>query len=92
MNLPMQLITPLGLTVLVATLITAIPAPAADSLTSLFGDPVIATGKNVEVKRSQLDEAFISYRANLAARNLNQADKVSRVPVQHHDSEMKCYP
>ncbi len=43
-------------------------ARAADRFTDLFGDPVIAKGKNVEVKRSQVDEAFIAYRANLAAR------------------------
>jgi parvulin-like peptidyl-prolyl isomerase len=69
MNPPTQLLKPLGLPLVMGALLAiAIPAPAADTLTSLFGDPVIATGKNVEVKRSQLDEAFISYRANLAAR------------------------
>lgn len=46
------------------------PAPAAPApkLSDLFGDIVLARGKGVEVKQSQLDEAFISYRANLAAR------------------------
>ena len=42
--------------------------PAADSLTSLFGDPVLVTGKGVEVKQSHLDEEFITLRASLAAR------------------------
>lgn len=70
MNLPIQFSKPLGLGLLIGTLLSlsARPAHAAASVDALFGDPVIATGKNVEVKRSQLDEAFISYRANLAAR------------------------
>jgi peptidyl-prolyl cis-trans isomerase C len=32
-----------------------------------FPDPVIATGKGFEVKRSQLDDAFLSYSASVAA-------------------------
>lgn len=69
MNLPTQLLKPLRLSLLMGALLSAaITVRSADSLSALFGDPVIATGKNVEVKRSQLDEAFISYRANLAAR------------------------
>ncbi len=39
-------------------------APAAD----LFEDTVLARGKGVEVKRSQLESSFIAYKANLAAR------------------------
>jgi len=34
----------------------------------LFGDPVIARGRGVEVKRSQLEDAFTAWKANLAAR------------------------
>jgi len=41
---------------------------AADIFGGLFADPVLVKGINVEVRRSQLDEAFIAYRANLAAR------------------------
>ena len=63
----------------VATLILALAviAPAAcaaentsraPKLSDLFGDEVIARGKNVEVKRSQLEEAFTAFKANLAAR------------------------
>src|SRR5688572_12021772 len=33
--------------------------------------PVLAKGKGVEVRRSQLDDAFIAFRANLAARGQN---------------------
>lgn len=39
------------------------PAPV-----DLFPDKVIAKGKGVEVKRSQLDEGFVAYKANAAAR------------------------
>jgi len=44
--------------------------PPARALTEadLFGDPVIARGKGVEVKRSQLETAFTAWKANLAAR------------------------
>ena len=53
-------------------------APAADPpaktpasrsrFADLFDDPVIARGKGVEVKQSALDESFIAFKANLAAR------------------------
>jgi peptidyl-prolyl cis-trans isomerase C len=33
--------------------------------------PVIARGKGVEIRRSQLDDAFVAFRANLAARGQN---------------------
>jgi peptidyl-prolyl cis-trans isomerase C len=32
-----------------------------------FSDPVIATGKGFEIKRSQLDDAFLSYSSSVAA-------------------------
>lgn len=48
-----------------------LPLRAADPL---FADPVIAKGKGVEVKRSQLEDAFIGYRANLAARGQSIAE------------------
>jgi len=37
-------------------------------LADLFDDPVIARGQGVEVKQSALDESFIAFKANLAAR------------------------
>ena len=46
-------------------LITPLSRGAADDL---FAGPVIAKGKGVDVRRSHLDDAFIAYRANLAAR------------------------
>lgn len=48
--------------------IATAPSAATPKLADLFGDTVLARGKGVEVKQSQLDEAFVSYRANLAAR------------------------
>lgn len=54
----------------------ALPSPAAEAprpntFTELFGDETLARGKGVEVKQSQLDEAFIAYKANLISRNNN---------------------
>jgi peptidyl-prolyl cis-trans isomerase SurA len=46
------------------------PTPSASRpprLSDLFGDEVLARGKGVEVKRSQLEEAFVAFRANLAS-------------------------
>ena len=44
------------------------PASRTPKLSDLFGDEVVARGQNVEVKRSQLEEAFTAFKANLAAR------------------------
>jgi parvulin-like peptidyl-prolyl isomerase len=53
---------------LLATALGGWTAGAAASWESLFDDPVLARGTNVLVKRSQLDEAFIAYKSNLAGR------------------------
>jgi peptidyl-prolyl cis-trans isomerase C len=45
------------------------PAARRDPLAGLFDDPVIARGKGVVVKQSQLDDSFIAFKANLAAQN-----------------------
>ena len=47
----------------------AAPAKADD----LFPDPVVAKGKGVEIRRSQLDEALITIKGNLAARGQSMA-------------------
>ena len=59
------------------------PAPPsrAPKLSDLFGDDVIARGKNVEVKRSQLEEAFAAFKANLASRN-QQMREDQRLPQE----------
>jgi peptidyl-prolyl cis-trans isomerase C len=46
-----------------STLQAMTPDPAAP----LFNDPVMATGKGFEIKRSQVDEAFINYNASVVA-------------------------
>ena len=38
-----------------------------DKTSALFSDPVVATGKGFEIKRSQVDDAFINYSANATA-------------------------
>jgi peptidyl-prolyl cis-trans isomerase C len=40
---------------------------SADAMTALFGDPVVATGTGVEVKRSQVDQELTGVRAQAAA-------------------------
>jgi len=42
---------------------------AATTMASLFGDPVIAKGKGVEVKQSALDEVVLGIKSAAAARN-----------------------
>jgi parvulin-like peptidyl-prolyl isomerase len=42
---------------------------ATSRATELFGDSVVAKGKGVEVKRSQLDEEFIRVKAQASANN-----------------------
>jgi len=43
-------------------------ARAVDKITELFGDPVIAKGDGVEVKRSELDEATLNIKSMAVAR------------------------
>jgi peptidyl-prolyl cis-trans isomerase C len=61
------------LSFLVCPLILSAADPAAaparrPTFAELFGDDVIVRGKGIEVKRSQLEAAYVAYRANLAAR------------------------
>jgi peptidyl-prolyl cis-trans isomerase C len=44
------------------------PAKPSDKTADLFGDKVVAKGKGVEVKRSQLDEEVVRIKAQAAAR------------------------
>ena len=68
---------PVFIAVLAAAVLSPSPGVAAtagttnasgDNISTLFGDPVIAKGKGVEVKRSQLDAAMIGVSAGLKAR------------------------
>src|SRR2546425_7209948 len=45
----------------------ATPQPAIDAK-SLFPDDTLCKGKGIEIKRSQVDEAFVQFKANLTAR------------------------
>lgn len=45
----------------------ATESPAAAKAGKLFDDPAIARGKDFEIKRSQLDDAFINAKASAAA-------------------------
>src|SRR5258708_7353319 len=56
---------------------TNAPAAAPDTTkpAELFADPVLARGKGVEVKRSQLDEAIITFKSTAAARGQEACDK-----------------
>lgn len=49
----------------------ATPTTPANKFVQLFGDDVVAKGKGVEVKRSQLDTAMTSIRSSAAARGQN---------------------
>jgi len=44
-----------------------VPPKTPDKFAEIFGDPLVAKGKGVEVKRSQVNEAIINYKAALAA-------------------------
>jgi foldase protein PrsA len=47
------------------------PPGSRSRFASLFDDPVVARGQGVQVKQSELEDAFISFKANLAARGQN---------------------
>lgn len=58
----------------------AAPATRTPKLSDLFGDDVIVRGKNVQVKRSQLEEAFAEYKVTLASngRQMREDQRVSQ--------------
>ncbi len=56
----------------------AISSPLA---ADLFEDKVVAKGKGVEIKSSQVEEAFLRYKANLAANN-RTIPETEREPVE----------
>jgi peptidyl-prolyl cis-trans isomerase C len=57
-----------------ALLSPALFTPLLQAADDFAMGPVIAKGKGLEVRRSQLDDAFIAFRANLAARGQNLAE------------------
>jgi peptidyl-prolyl cis-trans isomerase C len=60
--------------ILLFALLAVVFAPALHAATDATFGPVLAKGKGVEIRRSELDDAFIAYRANLAARGQNIAE------------------
>ena len=44
------------------------PSKAAVDAKQIFPDDTLCKGKGVEIKRSQVDEAFVQFKANLIAR------------------------
>lgn len=59
---------------IVAALLCALPALKAFAADDLALGSVLAKGRNVEIRQSQLDDAFIAFRANLAARGQSIAE------------------
>ena len=57
---------------LMCTMATAADAPKADTL---FKDEVVAKGKGVSVMRSELDDQFTLFKANVAARSQTVPDE-----------------
>jgi len=53
--------------ILAAALVCGVMARDAAWAAPLFDDPVLARGKGLEIKRSQVDEQFAAFRANRAA-------------------------
>jgi peptidyl-prolyl cis-trans isomerase C len=46
--------------------ICAVLAATADKPADVFKDPVVAKGKNFEIKKSKLDDAYVAYKANVS--------------------------
>ena len=71
------LVAMLALTVVQLPL--AARAASAETSTNLFADPVLATGKGFEIKRSQVDEAYLNYSASEAAKggSIPDADRTA---------------
>jgi peptidyl-prolyl cis-trans isomerase C len=59
------------------------PTKAAPKINALFEDPVVAKGKGIEIKRSQVDDAISGLRSNFAARGQNlSSEEIVRAQPQ----------
>src|SRR5580698_3174477 len=58
---------PVILTCALLQLPAALRADPSDKSAAAAGDPVLATGKGFEIKRSQVDDAYIDYNASVVA-------------------------
>ena len=70
----LALLTGAGFSAQPAEQVIASPSKPAIKASDLFDDPVIVRGKGFEVKRSQIEDAFTAYIANLAARGETLAE------------------
>jgi peptidyl-prolyl cis-trans isomerase C len=61
----------------------AAPSKPAPKETDLFPDVIVAKGKGVEIKRSQLDDAMVSIKSSMAARGQDlPPDELNRIEQQ----------
>src|SRR5579864_4344576 len=66
-----------------ATADSPAPAKATPKISDLFPDVLVAKGKGVEVKRSQLDDAMVSIKSSIAARGQDlPPDEMNRLEQQ----------
>jgi peptidyl-prolyl cis-trans isomerase C len=66
-----------------ATADSPAPAKVAPKISDLFPDVLVAKGKGVEVKRSQLDDAMVSIKSSIAARGQDlPPDEMNRLEQQ----------
>jgi peptidyl-prolyl cis-trans isomerase C len=86
-SLKTQLLLPAALALALLAPQLSARAAAPDKASSLFPDPVLATGKGFEITRANLDESFVTYKASLAARGQNipeaQRELVESNLLQH---------
>ena len=75
MHIPKSTALPALLACLLLQLPPALRGVPADNASALFSDPVMATGNGFEIKRSQVDDAFINYNASLVASGRNIPDQ-----------------
>src|SRR5688572_28197349 len=55
-------------------LLAAVGCVSAFAADDFAVGPILAKGKGLEIRRSQLDDAFVAFRANLAARGQTVAE------------------
>ncbi len=56
-----------NLTLAAILLLTLAAIPSASAQNQLFADPIAAKGKGFEIKRSEVEEAYLKFKANAAA-------------------------
>ena len=83
----------IGLVVISATVVAALPVIAAEAekpsgggavtgTGTLFADETVARGKGFEIKRSQLEDAYMLFKANAASRGQPMQEAPERIEQQ----------